>query len=514
MRPGNFCGVLTFLAHKSIFCEVFALSGEINVDIVVSNRVARTVPGGAMVGGLAAALLPAVKESGVVWFGSSGRLRPMTAGATPLVQIESYGRGTIATVDLPEQHYSGFYEGFANSALWPLLHSRADLSHSSLQDYASYREVNTYMARTLAAFGGADSTFWIHDYHFLPLAHELRKLGISREIGFFLHTPWPERRIVTKLNEYRELVTAMLAYDLIGFQTDEDRDNFADLLRNDLRIAGTGTTFRCRHGTCRLATFPIGIDAQQFSESAKKAGDDPDVQRLRASLGGSALIIGADRVDYSKGLLQRIRAFDRLLTRHPDLKRRLSLLQIAVPSRSTICTYRELQCEVAELVGEVNGKHGEIDWTPIRYLNKCFCQTTLAGFYRAAAVGLITPLHDGMNLVAKEFVAAQDPADPGVLVLSKFAGAAHELNGALLVDPNDVDGISRQIAAALVMPRLERRARWRHMMDVLLHHSIHSWFSDFLRHLKTPRQNVWPLVSAELAPVRVSPRDKTLAAHT
>jgi trehalose 6-phosphate synthase len=345
------------------------------------------------------------------------------------------------------------------------------------------------------------------------LGRELRKLGITRQIGFFLHTPWPRRRVIAKLPQFRELAEAMLAYDLIGFQTDQDRDNFADLLRNELRVAGTGLTFRSHYGACRLATFPIGIDAQEFAAHAQRAAADPDVQRLRASLGGSNLVIGVDRVDYSKGLVPRIQAFDRVLTQHPDLKHRLSMLQIAVPSRTGIDTYRDLQCEVAEMVGEVNGRHGEIDWTPIRYLNKAFCQSTLAGFYRNSAIGLVTPLQDGMNLVAKEYVAAQNPESPGVLVLSKFAGAAQELDGALLVDPNDVDGVAQQIVTALVMPRTERCARWQHMMDTLLQHSIHSWFSEFLQELKAPRQNVLAMAPAKVAPLPTGACDRGFAAH-
>lgn len=484
------------------------------MDIVVSNRVARITPDHPMIGGLAAALLPAVKKSGVVWFGSSGNTRDIADGVTPLFEVESYGRGTIARVDLPAQHYEGFYAGFANSALWPLLHSRPDIARATAQDYAAYREVNAYMARTLAAFAPPQSTFWIHDYHFLTLASELRKLGVRRKIGFFLHTPWAERRVMTGLPQWRELADAMLAYDLIGFQTDRDRDNFAELLRQDLRIPGTGLTFDSRHGSCRLATFPIGIDAQDFAERAQEADTSADVQRLRASLGESKLVIGVDRVDYSKGLEQRLQSFDLLLARYPALKRRLSLLQIATPSRSDIDTYRNLQADVARMVGEINGRHGEVDWTPVRYVNKGYCQSTLAGFYRAAAVGLITPLRDGMNLVAKEYIAAQDGNDPGVLVLSKFAGAAKELDAALLVDPNDTEAVVRRIATALTMPQEERRARWQRNMEKLLSHSIHAWFAGFMKALKTPApENVFPLVPARLPPLRTG-TDNSWAAHS
>jgi trehalose 6-phosphate synthase len=467
-----------------------------------------------MMGGLASALLPAVRKSGVVWFGSSGKTRRTAPGSTPLVQVESYGLGTIATVDLPDQHYSGFYEGYANSALWPLLHSRPDLARISDADYRSYLAVNAYMARTLAAFGSSDSTFWIHDYHFLPLARDLRDLGVRREIGFFLHTPWPERHVIAQLPQYRELVQAMLAYDLIGFQTDGDRDRFAELLRHDLRQASSGLVFRTRRGTCRLATFPIGIDVREFAASAEKASENPEVQRLRQSLDGAKLIIGVDRVDYSKGLPQRIQAFDRLLTANPKLRRQIAMLQIAVPSRSSIDAYRDLQYEVARLVGEVNGAHGEVDWTPLRFLTKSYGQATLAGFYRAAAIGLVTPLRDGMNLVAKEFIAAQNPDDPGVLVLSKYAGAAQELDAALLVDPQDVDAVARQIAAGLSMSRGERRARWQQMADRLSRGSIHRWFSSFLDELKSPRPIAVPL-AAKVAPLVPSVQeDARLAQQT
>ena len=249
-----------------------------------------------MMGGLASALLPAVRKSGVVWFGSSGKLRETADGTPPLVQLETYGRGTIATVDLPAQHYSGFYEGFANSALWPLLHSRPDLARTNIRDYAAYSEVNAYMARTLAAFAGGDSTIWVHDYHFLPLGAELRELGIAREIGFFLHTPWPNRRVMAKLPHYRDLAHAMLAYDLIGFQTDRDRDNFAELLRTDMHLPGSGLTFRTHRGVCRLATHPIGIDGREFAASAERSAQDAEVQRLRNSIAGAKLIIGVDQI--------------------------------------------------------------------------------------------------------------------------------------------------------------------------------------------------------------------------
>jgi trehalose 6-phosphate synthase len=229
---------------------------------------------------------------------------------------------------------------------------------------------------------------------------------------------------------------------------------------------------------------------------------------LRRSLNGERLAIGVDRLDYSKGLINRIKAFDQMWSMRPALKRTVSLLQIATPSRGTIEAYGKLQNELAKLVTDVNGRHGEVDWTPIRYLNKGFSQTVLAGLYRTAQVGVVTPLHDGMNLVAKEYVAAQNPADPGVLVLSKFAGAANELDTALQVNPHDIDGMARTIATALAMPLTERRMRWEAMMVKLRAGTIQQWFADFVDALQlsqtdkaaaepppTEPPTLWPLRS-------------------
>ena len=242
-----------------------------------------------------------------------------------------------------------------------------------------------------------------------------------------------------------------------------------------------------RYGTSRIAVFPIGIDPEKFALQAAKAVSHPDVSRLRRSLNGEKLAIGVDRLDYSKGLINRINAFDRMWTLQPSLQRTVSLLQIATPSRGAIEAYGNLQSELAKLVSDVNGRHGEVDWTPIRYLNKGFSQTVLAGLYRTAQVGVVTPLNDGMNLVAKEYVAAQNPADPGVLVLSKFAGAANELDTALLVNPHDIDGMARTIATALSMPLTERRMRWEAMMAKLRAGTIQQWFADFVDALQETR---------------------------
>jgi len=476
--------------------------------VVVSNRVARGNANEPMTGGLAAALLPVVEKSGAIWVGSSGRVRD-GAQKEQFAEIEALGAGALAMLDLPAAHYGGYYEGFANSALWPALHSRADLICASQADYFSYREVNAFMARALLRFKKPDTVFWIQDYHFLALGAELRDLGVTQPVGFFLHTPWPARAIIEGVPHHRELIESMLAYDLIGFQTNDDCENFLGYVSASLGLEIEDGVVMSRHGKSRIAVFPIGIDPENFARQAAKAVSHPDVSRLRRSLNGEKLAIGVDRLDYSKGLVNRVNAFDRMWTLQPALARAVTLLQIATPSRGGIEAYGNLQSELAKLVSDVNGRHGEVDWTPIRYLNKGFSQTVLAGLYRTAQVGVVTPLHDGMNLVAKEYVAAQNPADPGVLVLSKFAGAANELDTALLVNPHDIDSMARTIAVALSMPLVERRMRWEAMMAKLHRHTIQQWFADFVDALGETRTHqgaamlpeteppaLWPLRSA------------------
>jgi trehalose 6-phosphate synthase len=473
--------------------------------VVVSNRVARGKANEPMTGGLAAALLPVVENSGAIWVGSSGRVRD-GFHKEPFAEIEALGSGALAMLDLPAAHYGGYYEGFANSALWPALHSRSDLIRCSQGDYTSYREVNAFMARALLRFRKRDTAFWVQDYHFLALGAELRELGVTEPVGFFLHTPWPNPCVIEGVPHHRELIEAMLAFDLIGFQTAQDCENFSSYVRDELGLVVQHDGIAIsQHGRTRLAVFPIGIDAEKFAAAATKAVSHPDVSRLRRSLNGERLAIGVDRLDYSKGLINRIHAFDRMWTMHPSLARSVSLLQIATPSRGGIEAYGNLQNEVARLVTEVNGRHGEVDWTPIRYLNKGFSQSVLAGLYRTAQVGVVTPLHDGMNLVAKEYVAAQNPADPGVLVLSKFAGAAQELDTALLVNPHDIDGMARVLAMALSMPLTERRLRYEAMMEKLEGHTIQNWFADFIKALQDtqaecpeePEPALWPRQAAQ-----------------
>src|SRR4030081_1663786 len=318
--------------------------------VVVSNRVTRGAANEPMTGGLAAALLPGVENSGAIWVGSSGRVRD-GAQKEPFAKIEALGAGALAMLDLPAAHYGGYYEGFANSVLWPALHSRTDLISASQEDYLSYREVNAFMARALLRFKKSDTVFWVQDYHFLALGAELRGLGVTQPTGFFLHTPWPARAIMGGVPHHRELVEAMLAYDLIGFQTEDDCENFLSYVQSDLGLAVQDGIVTSRYGASRVAVFPIGIDPEKFAHHAAKAVSHPDVSRLRRSLNGEKLAIGVDRLDYSKGLINRHNGFDPMWNSQPALARTVSLLQIAPPPRRAIEAYRNLQSQTPRLVG-------------------------------------------------------------------------------------------------------------------------------------------------------------------
>jgi len=453
--------------------------------VVVSNRVA--LPGSDQAGGLAVALNAALQETGGLWFGWSGQT---VRGPSGELHEQRDGDIVYLTVDLSKHDFDGYYNGFANRTLWPLLHFRPDLVDYNRETHAAYRRVNALFADTLAAQLRPDDIVWVHDYHLMPLAEELRARGVRSRIGFFLHVPLPSADLIGALPSHERPFGALTAYDLVGFQTQRDQERFQDYLRLYAggKVLKPGELQDRNGRRFRAGTFPIGIDAAQISALAEDAVRKPSVKRLKASLAGRALAIGVDRLDYSKGIPERFRAFARYLERHPDQRGRLTFLQIAPVSRGGVSEYRDLRRELEQLAGHINGGLAEPDWTPVRYVNRNYPHASLTGFYRMARMALVTPLRDGMNLVAKEFVAAQDPDDPGVLVLSSFAGAARELDGALQVNPYDMDGVADAIATALAMPLEERQRRWRPMMERVSRYDIHAWRRDFLKALaETPR---------------------------
>jgi len=449
--------------------------------VVVSNRVPNPGERGPRAGGLAVALADALTP-GTLWFGWSGK-RATATGTVPTVQ-ESHGI-TYATIDLGETDYRRFYVGFANGALWPLLHFRLGLMDFQREDYEGYRAVNRAFAEALAPLLRPDDLVWLHDYHLITMAAELRALGVTNRIGFFLHIPFVPPAMLQVLPRANELLEALCACDIVGFHTREHQNAFLECAAVMLGVEPDGMGWFTYAGRrVHAIVDPIGIDAEGFARTAARAIRGVEAGRLRDSLSDRALAIGVDRLDYSKGLPNRFRAFGRLLADYPEHRRQVSFLQVAARSREDVGDYQRLRRELDRIAGETNGQYSEFDWTPLRYMTRALRRQTLAGFYRVARVGLVTPLRDGMNLVAKEYVAAQNPADPGVLVLSRFAGAADELAEALIVNPFDADEIAEAMHVALSMDQGERRDRWQALRDKVWASTANRFCATFLSHLE------------------------------
>jgi trehalose 6-phosphate synthase len=451
--------------------------------VVVSNRVPVPKDGSNKAGGLTVALEGALKQSGGLWFGWSGETVENPPGEAKMVQS---GNITFAVLDLTKQDYDEYYAGFANRALWPVCHYRLDLVQIERHELDGYFRVNHAFAASLALLLRPDDVIWVHDYHFIPLASELRKLGCKNRIGFFLHIPWPPPDVASALPAYGRLLSSFGAYDLVGFHTPQDAENFQQCLTRENIGSSVGPgEHQIDSHRMRIGAFPVGIDIDTFGKMAAAAEDNALVRRTLTSLGNRDLIIGVDRLDYSKGLKQRIEAFSCFIKSNPNFRNRVTYIQITPKSRSDVPEYQQMQREIAEQAGWTNGSLGEVDWTPVRYVNRTVGHSALAGLYRMSRIGLVTPLRDGMNLVAKEFVAAQRPEDPGVLILSRFAGAAHELDCAILVNPYDTEACGAAIARALQMPIEERRERWATMMERLRSNTVQAWCQGFLDSLRS-----------------------------
>ena len=450
--------------------------------IVVSNRVA--IPNGdgvSQAGGLAVAVRSLLKRQPGMWFGWSGGVATDEDVVTKTVQR---GGMVYVVTDLTDADYQEYYSGFANRVLWPILHYRLDLAEFSRRDLSGYRRVNAHFANQLHNVLQPDDVIWVHDYHLIPLAKMLRDRGHHNRIGFFLHVPFPPPEIITALPHHEWLIPQLSAYDLVGLQTKNDATNLARYFENECRLKKRGEfAYQANGHTVRIGVFPIGIETTEFNRIARRSVRSPLVQNVLESLAGRAMVIGVDRLDYSKGLAQRMDAFERFLTVYPDWRGKVTYLQITPKSRSEIQEYAEMARSISTAAGRINGAYGEVAWTPIRYVNRAYSRTVLAGLYRAARAALVTPLRDGMNLVAKEYVAAQDEKDPGVLILSRFAGAAAELGSALLVNPYDPEAVGTTIAHALSMPLEERRQRHSVLFRVISKNDIKSWGELFLASL-------------------------------
>jgi trehalose 6-phosphate synthase len=425
--------------------------------VIVSNRVPHPAElAGPRAGGLAIGLADALTP-GTLWFGWSGHRAAQTTSEATCVEA---GGLTYATIDLGDADYRDFYLGLSNGTLWPLFHMMPSFTTFDRTEYIVYRQVNQAFAAALLPLLRPDDLIWIHDYHLLGVAAALRALGVTNRIGFFLHIPFPAPALYEILPPAADLLTGLLAHDVIGFHTERDRAHFLGAITSVLGIRATsGGAVRHEGHVTQAIVTPIGIDAAAFTTLAIRASRRVATKRMIDSLAGRALMIGVDRLDYTKGLPARFDAYSRFLSNHPEHHRRISFLQVAAPSREEVDRYRALREELDHKTGAINGAYSDFDWVPLRYMTRTVSRALVAGFYRTARIGLVTPLRDGMNLVAKEYVAAQNPADPGVLVLSRFAGAAAAMTDALLVNPFDIDAVADAISTALVMPLEERQTR-------------------------------------------------------
>jgi trehalose 6-phosphate synthase len=450
--------------------------------IVVSNRVAIPEKStSARAGGLAVAVSAALKERSGIWFGWSGKIA--AHGAAAAREVVDNGI-TYVTLDLIREDHQEYYRGFANRVLWPILHYRIDLAEFSRRDLSGYLRVNDNFARELHKILRPDDLLWVHDYHLMPVAKALRERGHKNRIGFFLHIPCPPPEILTALPNHERLLPSLCDYDLVGFQTGDDAFNFSRYLTRECGLHSRDFNFIAGDRTVRIGAFPVGIETEAFVHLARNSMRLPFVKRVMKSLNGRVLIIGVDRLDYSKGIAQRLSAFERFLQKQPEWRGKVTYLQIAPKTRTEIPEYADIEQEIGLAAGRINGDCGEADWTPIRYVNRAYGHATLAGLYRAARVALVTPLRDGMNLVAKEYVASQNPDDPGVLILSRFAGAAHECKTALLVNPYDPDSVAAALGQAISMSLGERRERHDAMFRTLSRNDIRHWAKGFLTELE------------------------------
>ncbi len=447
--------------------------------VVVSNRVA-PVSGkqAASAGGLAVGVHAALAKRGGLWFGWSGAIAAEPE-ATP--RLQRSGNITYALTDLTEAEHDGYYLGFANRTLWPAFHYRIDLANFDRSTVDVWRQVNRRFAAQLLPLLRPGDRIWIHDYHLIPLGRELRRLGVEARIGFFLHIPFPAPELFTALPFHGSLADDLCAYDVVGFQTRRDARQLIDYLVDErMATVGEGGLIRVEERDLVVGAFPIGIDVDDVARMASSHEGLRHAHTLAATLHGRKLVIGVDRLDYSKGIPERLRAFEQLLREHTAWRGGVTFVQISAPSREDVPEYQQLRRSVERLAGHINGRLGDADWTPVRYVNRSYNRKTLAGFYRVARVGLVTPLRDGMNLVAAEYVAAQDPEDPGVLMLSRFAGAVETLHGAVIVNPYDIDNTATALNQALAMSLAERRERHQRMLASVRAHDIHHWRDQFL----------------------------------
>lgn len=438
-------------------------------------------------GGLVSALAPVLRERGGTWVGWSGAVESDNVDVDALLAEGRGERGfDLRSVCITADDRDGFYAGFSNEIIWPLFHSLDERCDFDPAYWKAYTRVNRKFAEKVRSVASqVDNFLWIHDYHLMLLGDRLRAMGVQERLGFFLHIPFPPLDIFLKLPWRFQLIRAMMAYDTVGFQTLRDRRNFTQCVRalqRGVSISGRGRlqTIVTPNRTTRVGAFPISIDYRGFAQDAATAEVETHLANIRSELDGRKMLLGLDRLDYTKGITPRLKAFRRLLERNPHVHGKIRFVQVVVPSRTDIPSYRTQKEAIEELVGEINGRFSTPGWVPVHYTYRSMSRPELLANYRAADVALVTPLNDGMNLVAKEYCAA-NVEENGVLVLSEFAGAAAELHrGAILVNPYDVEGTADAIVQALCMPDGDRRKRMSRLRRTICQNDIGRWVDQFL----------------------------------
>jgi alpha,alpha-trehalose-phosphate synthase [UDP-forming] len=458
--------------------------------IVVSNRLPVTVASDrsgfyleSSGGGLVSALTPVLRETGGCWVGWMGTDYDHTL-VESLQNWASLQNYSLETVFLNAQENALYYRGFSNEIIWPLFHGSPSRCQFRSAYWNGYCCVNRKFAEAVEHAAGGGDLIWVHDYHLMLLAQELRARGMTQRMAYFHHIPFPAADTFETLPWRFEVLRALMHFDLIGFQTARDRLNFVESLQRcapDVQVSGVGEKLwvRLEDRCCKIGTYPISIDYRSFCAEASAPDLAAAAEKMRREFSGTRIVLGVDRLDYTKGILERLTAFQTLLESEPRLRGRVTMIQIVVPSREDIAEYMQLRLRIERLISSINGEYSSPGWVPIHYFHRSVSRSELVAFYRAADVALVTPLKDGMNLVAKEFCAARVD-NRGVLILSEFAGAAAELRtGALLVNPHDTDRVASVLAAALRMTEAEQCVRMERMRSQIESHDVFCWSQAF-----------------------------------
>lgn len=462
---------------------------------IVIERTGDTWTSRAGSGGLISALAPVLQRVGGTWIGWPG------TGCTDEAELErvlaEHSRGAgydLKPVAMSQAEIEGFYQGFCNEIIWPLFHDLQTRCNFVPDYWTNYISVKRRFADMVQRYVRPDEFIWVQDYHLLGLGRRLRELGVTNRIGFYLHIPFPPPDIFCKLPWRTEVLEGLLHNDIVGFQTPRDLENFLDCIRKLLprvRRRQRRGTYRCVSGdhATEFGVFPIGIDYARFASEAAGEEITRRVQELRRDIPGNQIVLGIDRLDYTKGIPDRLRAFHLALTRYPELHRNVSLLQVVVPSRESVPEYQDLKGHIERLVAQINGEFTQPGWVPIHYVFRSLDWGELLAYYRAADVALVTPLKDGMNLVAKEYCACQVEGD-GVLILSEFAGAAVQLkDGAILVNPYDIDRVAEAIFHGVSLSRAQRRPAMRRLRSIVRRQDVYWWMQRFLEACGVPARS-------------------------